>query len=187
MTSRYDPRNDGRDTRDYDMERRSYPVSPDSMRATRHGPAHTTVGSHSRTSESPLATPQLADAKRRRKEREEIQTHPHSQGHPPPPRTTFGYMSSVMCISCVPFLPSADTERQSLSPLQEAMKPMTDDAAPLEMCSTADAVYVPRSWVETPPPVHALRHRGAVAAPPETSERLDAVNYGGVFPSQRMF
>jgi len=85
MTSRYDPRNDGRDTRDYDMERRSYPVSPDSMRATRHGPTHIAVGSHSRASESPLATPQLTDAKRRRKERDEIQTLPHSQGPQPPP------------------------------------------------------------------------------------------------------
>ena len=87
MTSRYDPRNDARDPRDYDIERgdsRSYPVSPDSMRATRNGPAHLAAGSHSRTSESPLATPQLGD-KRRRKERDEMQQpHSHSQGPPPP-------------------------------------------------------------------------------------------------------
>jgi glucose repression mediator protein len=51
---------------------------------TRNGPAHLAAGSHSRTSESPLATPQLGD-KRRRKERDEMQQpHSHSQGPPPP-------------------------------------------------------------------------------------------------------
>ncbi|KAH9487170.1 General transcriptional corepressor ssn6 [Psilocybe cubensis] len=80
---RYDPTR--HDARDYDMERessRSYPVSPEGMRARNNVPAHMVVGS-SRTSESPHATPMLAEAKERRR-RTKDDGHLHqSQSQPP--------------------------------------------------------------------------------------------------------
>ncbi|CAA7264679.1 unnamed protein product [Cyclocybe aegerita] len=76
---RYDPRHDARDTRDYEQERpetRSYPVSPEGLRARNNAPH--LMASTSRRSESPHTTPMLAgDPKRRRDKRADIQ--------PPPP------------------------------------------------------------------------------------------------------
>ncbi|KDR84740.1 hypothetical protein GALMADRAFT_233056 [Galerina marginata CBS 339.88] len=87
---RYDPRHDARDSREYEIERtesRSYPVSPEGMRA-RNMPPHIAVG-NSRASESPHITPMLPEAKdgrrRRPKDREDIHPHPQPQQQQPPP------------------------------------------------------------------------------------------------------
>ncbi len=77
--SRYDPRQDARDSGDYD-EGRGYPVSSEGIR-TRNGPPPTIIGPSSSSPESPQM-----DKSRRRKEREELQAAPQqSHQHPHPP------------------------------------------------------------------------------------------------------
>lgn len=77
--SRYDPRQDARETREFD-ERTGYPLSPEGVRArngAHHAPPPVVVGP---TSSSRPVSPQI-DKSRRRKDREEMQ-----QQHVPPPQ-----------------------------------------------------------------------------------------------------
>jgi len=79
---RYDPLVNARESRESGMEHpesRSYPVSPEGMRA-RQVPSHLAAGS--RTSESPHATPLISEAKQSRRTR--AREEPHSQSQPPP-------------------------------------------------------------------------------------------------------
>jgi len=81
--SRYDPRQDARDSGDYDerAEGRGYPFSSENIRA-RNGPPPTIIGPSSSRPESPHT-----EKSRRRKEREDLQAAPHhSHQHPHPPQ-----------------------------------------------------------------------------------------------------
>lgn len=52
---------------------------------------------------------------------------------------------------------------------------------------TANVIHVSGPRIEASPSVHAVRHRGAVAAPSATSKRRNTVDYGGFIPCKRAF
>jgi hypothetical protein len=104
--SRYDPRQDARDSGDYD-EGRGYPVSPGGMRGRNGPPPPAMIGPTSSRPDSPHA-----EKSKRRKEREELHAAPqHSHQHSHPPQAQFPPPSSTN--ASMPDLPKKERKRRS--------------------------------------------------------------------------